>query len=125
MHGMHIKSIIALFMGLVIQLSQVQASCMASGSAKSCGTETQAMSCCDGLESCPCADEGDSNQTPTPLTPAAVDLKPLISPAPERISPAALFPPRTDAVVPTASWVELRSGFSGVPLSVAFCRFVI
>ena len=51
---MHIRSVIALFMGLVIQLSQVQASCMAFDSAKSCGVEAQAMSCCDGLQSCPC-----------------------------------------------------------------------
>lgn len=122
---MHIRSIIALLMGLVIQLSQVHASCMASDSAKSCGMGGQAMSCCDGLQSCPCVGEGDSKQAPAPLVPAAVDLKPLISPAPERISPAEFFPPSTDAAVPAASWPELQGGFSGVPLSVVFCRFVI
>jgi hypothetical protein len=123
--GMYIKSIIALFMGLVFQLSQVQSSSMATGSAKSCGVGAQAMSCCEGLQSCPCLDEGGSNQTPALMIPAAVDLKPAISQAPEQNRPAALFPPPTDAVVATASWTEFRAGYSGVPLSVAFCRFVI
>ncbi len=121
---MDMRSIVALFLGLVIQFSQMP-SCLAAESAKPCATQAHRVCCCDGLESCPCAGNSDSNQKPTPAIPAAVDLKWLISNAPATHRPGALISPPTDAVALTESFTESRSGFAGVPQSVAFCRFVI
>jgi hypothetical protein len=121
---MNVRSIIALFMGLVIHLSQVQLS-LAADAAKSCGDHGLAMTCCDGLQSCPCASEGNPDQKPSPMAPAVVDLKVLVSKVAE---PVKLEPPvchSADIVVSTTSPADFISAYAGVPLSVAFCRFVI
>ena len=121
---MDMRSIVALFLGLVIQFSQVQ-SCLAAAPARPCATQAHGVCCCDGMRSCPCAKENGRDPKPTPAIPAALDLKWLISNAPGTYSPGASIPPTTDAVTLTESFTESRSGFAGVPLSVAFCRFVI
>jgi hypothetical protein len=123
--GMNLKAVIALLMGLVIQLSQAHVSWMTQDSPKSCGSSVHPMSCCEGLKSCPCVDEGDSNQKPAPLVPATIELKTLVSQVAGAVDPVALFSPPENAAVPAASFVEFRSGYAGVPLSVAFCSFVI
>ena len=122
--AMNLKSIIALLMGLVIQLSQVQ-SCVATESGKSCGGNARPMCCCDGLQSCPCAKEGNSDQKSVPLMPATVDLKLLALRGSEPTSPEAFVSPPTDTVVSITPRLQPKSGYAGVPLSVAFCRFVI
>lgn len=121
---MIIRSIIALFMGLVIQLSQVQ-SHLAASPAETCVISGQSACCCGELQSCPCVSESAPAQKPAPLIPAAVDLKQLISKAPEPNSPVVLISPPTNVVRHTAPLIERRSGYAGVPLSVAFCRFTI
>ena len=121
---MGMRSIVALFLGLLIQLSQVQ-SCLAAEPAKPCATKAHPGCCCDGMRSCPCAKDSDQNQKPAPLIPAALDLKLLISKTPGTHGLDALIPPPAAAVVFTASSPKSRNGFAGVPLSVAFCRFVI
>ena len=122
---MVIKSIIALLLGLVIQLSQVP-SCLAGEAEKPCATSAQGMDCCKDAESCPCFEESDQKpQKPTPLIPESVDLKFLYSKAPETTRLEALIVPPGEAVLATASALEIRNGYSGVPLSVAFCRFLI
>ena len=121
---MAIKSIIALFMGLVIQFSQVQSS-LAATPAKSCGGEAQSTCCCKGLQSCPCAKESDPDQKPGPLIPMGSDLKWFASKASEPAGLDELIFPQTEDVVSTGSQVVARSAFAGVSLSVAFCRFVI
>lgn len=118
------KFVIALFLGLVIQFSQVQAS-LAAESGKSCGEAGEAMSCCEGLQSCPCAKGGDSEQKPSPLIPAALDLKTLLSKTSESINLDALVSPRAETIKCFATQTDPASGFAGVPLSVAFCRFLI
>ncbi len=122
--AMTFKSIIALLMGLVIQLSQVP-SCLAAEPANPCAKSSQRMTCCEGSKSCPCAKESDQKQKPAPLVPSQVDLKLLISKAPESTRLAASISPPADAVLVAASALENRSAYAGVPLSVAFCRFVI
>lgn len=122
---MNFKSIIALFMGLVLQLSQVQ-SCLASQAEESCTLQAHAVSCCcEGFKSCPCVTETRGNQQSIPLLPASIEWKLSISEAPEATLPAPLISPRTDsgsiAAIPTLR----HSGYAGVPLSVAFCSFVI
>ncbi|MBK1817385.1 hypothetical protein JIN84_17325 [Luteolibacter yonseiensis] len=122
--AMAIKSIIALFLGLVIQLSQVQLG-PAAEPVKSCDNG-QFMSCCDGLQSCPCAKESDPDQKPSPLIPAGVDLKWLVSKVSEPASLDSPTNPQSETlVVFAASQTDTRCAFEGVPLSVAFCRFVI
>lgn len=121
---MDVRSIIALFMGLVLQLSQVQ-TCLATEAAKPCATQARLMSCCEGLKTCPCAKKSRENQKPTPLLPASGELKLLLSKAPEpsRLGAFVSPPAAAKAVVatPALGW----SAYAGVPLSVAFCRFVI
>ena len=121
---MDFRSIIALFMGLVIQLSQVQVR-GATEPAKSCATSGDRMSCCEGLKSCPCAKKSDPVEKPSPLVPSAVDLKLFVSKA---SGPGSLdvihFPQSVRVSVNAARW-ESNAGYAGVPLSVAFCRFVI
>ena len=121
---MAIKSIIALFLGLVIQFSQVQSG-FATEPGKSCGVLADSLCCCAGLQSCPCAKEGDSNQKPGPLIPAAPELKPLISKAPATINFDAMTSPQAEEVEFSVSQTDPAKGFAGVPLSVAFCRFII
>lgn len=121
---MTIKSIIALFLGLLIQFSQVQSS-FADEAVKSCGEQGEFMSCCEGLRSCPCAKGGDSEQKPGPLIPATLELKPLLSKASETISLDVLVSPRAESIEWYARQTDSARGFAGVPLSVAFCRFLI
>ncbi|MEO5915391.1 MAG: hypothetical protein ABIS50_14250 [Luteolibacter sp.] len=121
---MDIRSIIALFMGLVIQLSQVQTS-VAAESVKTCATSAQRMDCCEGLKSCPCAKKTEQREKPAPLIPTAVDLKLFVSKATGSGSFEAFYFPPTDTAFFSASRLESKVGYAGVPLSVAFCRFVI
>lgn len=121
---MNFKSVIALFMGLLIQLSQVQP-CKAADPAKSCGVKAHPMSCCGGLASCPCAKETDQKQKPAPLIPAAFDLKLISLKASGTTNIEGLILPSADVVHVTASALEIRIAYAGVPLAVAFCRFVI
>jgi len=121
---MNVKAIIALLMGLVIQLSQVQA-CVAAISAGPSGAKAHPMCCCDGLQSCPCASDRGPDRKPAPLIPAAVDLKFFISKTAVANSLDVPVSPRATTVVATAAHWEARRAYAGVPLSVAFCCFVI
>ena len=123
--AMTIKSIIALFLGLIIQFSQAQSG-LAIESVKPCGGKAHSMSCCDGLKSCPCAKESEPVQKPGPLIPAGADLKLLVSKISEPSGLEVLpFPPTEELIAPVRSQTDVRCAFAGVPLSVAFCRFVI
>lgn len=121
---MSFKSIIALFMGLVIQWSQVQ-SCVAAISAGPSGTKASHSCCCAGLESCPCVSDRDPDHKPAPLVPTAVDLKQLVARTAGPNSLDVPISPRSATQVATASREESRRAYAGVPLSVAFCCFVI
>jgi hypothetical protein len=115
---------IALFLGLLIQLSYVQV-CGGGPTAEPCGTAALPMGCCEGLKSCPCAEESRSDQTPAPLTVVAVDLKWHLLKAAETPACAALISPPEDSESSAAPITRVCGGFAGVPLSVAFCSFVI
>lgn len=65
------------------------------------------------------------NEKPAPLLPASGDLKFFISKAPEVPRLETLLPPPAESKVGLPAAVLFRSGYAGVPLSVAFCRFVI
>jgi len=82
--------------------------------------------CCQGKTSCPCASESKQIPQQIPAAPAPVDLK-LNAPKARELDFLTLFflPETPEAVPVTASFPESRVGFTGVPLSVAFCSFVI
>ena len=121
---MNSKSFFVLLVGLMIQLSHVPF-CLATETTNPCGMQAHPAGCCEGLESCPCAENNDSAPKPAPLIPAAVELKWLIpqAPASNDCDPVASRP--ADVVTFSDSSTESRNGFAGVPLSVAFCSFVI
>lgn len=121
---MEIRSIIALFMGLVLQWSQVQ-SCLATEARQPCAAQAHSMSCCEGLKTCPCAKESRDQPKPTPLLPASVELKLLLSKAPEPPRLGAFVAPPAAAMAVVATPALGWSAYAGVPLSVAFCSFVI
>lgn len=121
---MSFKSIVALFMGLVIQLSQAQ-SCVVAVSVSPTGALARPTCCCEGLQSCPCASDRGPEQKSAPLVPATVDLKCLVPQATGTNNHTAPLCPPTGAGVITAATREARWAYAGVPLSVAFCRFVI
>lgn len=118
----YLSSIFCLFLGLVIQLSPVQP-CQEGDVESKC--VDVGMSCCSGLQSCPCAKESEPDQQPAPVFPPATDLKLLISKAPGTDHPAALIFPPEDVPDLAGTSVESGNGYAGVPLSVAFCSFVI
>ena len=122
--AMNFEAIIALLMGLVIQWSQVQAFPAATAAA-SAGAKVRSMCCCEGLQSCPCASDRSPDQKPAPLSPATADVKLPISKATESSSLDAPISSQSAAGVATVSRAEARSAYAGVPLAVAFCRFVI
>ncbi len=117
---MAIKSIIALIMGLVIQLSQAQLFAQAD-----CFTPVHEMNCCAGMKSCPCAGESDSNSKQHPIAQVEVDLKLLISKSEESSQSTAKLEVMTADVLATSTELRAPSGFAGVTLSVAFCTFLI
>lgn len=120
------KAVIALILGLIFQLAQVLpgvAAIMAD-----CRFAAESCECCAGLTSCPCAEDGEPVRNPMPLAPdSGKTLKvPLAKTSGTRVSPETISGPQ--AIVPsviatpvTGPWI----GYTGVPLSVAFCSFVI
>ena len=83
------------------------------------------MSCCESLQSCPCAKKSDPDQKPSPLIPLSGDLKWFASKASEPAGLDELILTQTEFEVGTGSQREGPIAFAGVPLSVAFCCFVI
>jgi hypothetical protein len=116
------RTIMGLIMGLAIQLALLQPLLSADSVSDRCA----AAGCCDEMASCPCASNGDPEQKPAPIAPAQLDSK--LSPPKAReldLLPLLIPPDTSEAVVAAASIPESHVGFAGVPLSVAFCTFVI
>ena len=120
------KSIVGLFLGLVIQLSQVQP-CSAGNFEPVCPNASAPVhSCCEGKPSCPCANNSHQVPKPVPALLASVDLK-LNAPKARELDFLTQFSlyDSTEAMPCIASFAESNRGFLGVPLAVAFCSFVI
>ena len=118
---MALRTIVGLMMGLAIQLALMQP--LLSGSEVShCAGST----CCEELASCPCANNDDAEKQPSPIAPAPVDSK-LGAPRARHLDCSLLWiqPEVLEAEVGTTSIPASHLGFEGVPLSVAFCTFVI
>ncbi len=119
---MNIQPLIALILGLVIQFSQVP-SRLAGESMKLCAVRP--MACCEGIKTCPCAKEDERKQQPAPLLPAAADLKCLVARTPGTDALAAFIAPPPATLLPSGAGAAARQAYAGVPLAVAFCRFII
>jgi len=121
-----LKSIVGLFLGLVIQLSQIQPCAAAAPKLPCPNVAATVHDCCKGKSSCPCASQNEQAPSPAPVVPVLGDLK-LNAPKLRELDFLALiFLPEISEVVPaTAAIPESHVGFSGVSLSVAFCTFVI
>ena len=118
---MNIRPFIILFLGMLVQLSQVSFGA-SSDSGKSCHAHAQACEC---LKSCPCADQQNSNLPHAPLAPPHPELKILVLSLPSTTGSHAPPSPRADADVCRATLPVPWKGFQGVAISVAFCSFVI
>lgn len=120
-HVFVLKSIVGLFLGLVLQLSQAHPY-LATQTQRACVAE---MSCCEDLDSCPCLSESRNDQKPSPLLPTNADLKILLSGTSEALPLETQPSPTGKLRVASASTGPCRTGYAGVPLSVAFCSFII
>lgn len=121
---MSFNPIIALLLGLLIQLSQVQL-CSGGAASPSCPDMADSVSCCEGMKSCHCVTDNDTDQKPTPLAMTAVDLKVHLSKAPENDQIPIVVCLPDDSVLTGSPAIRDYIGFAGVPLCVAFCCFVI
>ena len=122
---MILKTTITLILGLVFQLAQVLPGAVVF--TNPCSSQAESCECCKAASSCHCAENSGSDQerAPTPIDTAAalkitaakqVETKVSADPLPENDPPAIIA-----AFAQTGAF----SGFTGVSLSVAFCRFVI
>ncbi|RYD23066.1 MAG: hypothetical protein EOP88_05655 [Verrucomicrobiaceae bacterium] len=120
---MGLKAVIALLLGLVIQFSQVQSGFAALVS--SCKDTAEPMSCCQGPDSCPCLSETNTDQKPAPVIPAGIDLKWFVSKSTEPDRLVSASSACGQSALPATRARDSFAGYAGVPLSVAFCSFVI
>ncbi|MBK1882782.1 hypothetical protein JIN85_10170 [Luteolibacter pohnpeiensis] len=122
---MAIKSIVALFLGLLLQLSQVQAGLACLTTDDCAPMKSHTMSCCADQASCPCASNSEDEPKPAPIAPATAQLK-LEFPAPVELDhePGMLIASGLPVAPPSVP-ADLNVGYEGVPLSVAFCSYVI
>jgi hypothetical protein len=121
---MNLKAFLALLVGLVMQLSQVP-SCIAATAPEPCAGHRQAMSCCKDLKSCPCVAKNEQAPKPVPLVPVSADFKGWVVPEPVPHEHGFDAPVPAQVALFSATQIEPQAGFAGVPLSVAFCCFVI
>ena len=122
--SMGLKTITAFCAGMLLQLSVV-AFGIPTGALESVRSSACPSSCCENLDSCPCFESSGQDEAPAPLPPAPPDLKgPLARPS-EPVALVIIDSPTKESP-PTACVVRNSpGGYSGVPLTVAFCSFVI
>ena len=123
-HDMNVKAVITLILGLVCQLAQVLPAAVVTSP---CASHGVSCACCEGSDSCTCANNGESEQKPAPLSSesGSVLKVPAAKAGDTRVSIESLagnHPSPTVAASPTA---VPPGGYVGVRLSVAFCSFVI
>lgn len=121
---MNCRTVITLMLGLVFQLAQLS---MGGVATSSCQIQSVSCDCCSCGSSCECAENGDSEQTPSP-TPFSAD-KPVKIPAMKttetKVSTDRLREIKPSATVADAPRAGPGSGYTGVSLAVAFCSFII
>jgi hypothetical protein len=123
-HDMNLKAVITLILGLVFQFAQVLPGAVV---ASPCATPEVSCSCCEGPDSCPCADNGESEQKPAPLTSDSGSILKLSAAktGDTRVSIESLFGNHPSTTMVASPVTGPSNGYAGVSLSVAFCSFVI
>ena len=115
---MNPKAFLAMLLGLVFQLAQVQA-----GVSRSIARPEE-KSCC--THSCPCVQNTSSEKPQSPAAPAPEMVKIIAVRADSNdpLTSALTAPPSMDVA---GAEVEFQrfTGYPGVALSVAFCRFLM
>jgi hypothetical protein len=121
---MNVKAVITLILGLVFQLAQALP---AATFTSPCASQGTFCACCESADSCPCAENVESDQKPAPQLPESGNVLklPATKADDNRFSiesRAGALPSPTLAASPVSG---PSSGYAGVPLAVAFCSFVI
>lgn len=122
---MNIRATFALIMGLLLQWSMVQAFPDATP-AEHCATASAPMACCASKQVCPCVvDKGESGEKPAPLAPASPVLKLVFVGVPSTDNSVEIAAISVAVHGSPYARADSVAGYPGVPLSVAFCSFVI
>ena len=121
---MSTRSIIALLLGLVMQLSHTP-SCGASELNPDCPPVIGKMDCCKGQDTCPCAKKSEPPQKQSPAIPASNEAKWIISKIPNTDFQRVSLGSKATSLLISINRDLVVSGYQGVSLSVAFCRYVI
>jgi hypothetical protein len=121
---MNVKAAITLMLGLVFQLAQVLPGAAVTAP---CASQEAACACCEDQGSCPCMDNGKSEQKPAPLVPdsGSVLKLPAAKAGDTRVSVESLAGNHPSPAVEASPVAGPSGGYAGVRLSVAFCSFVI
>lgn len=121
---MKAKAVITLIIGLVFQLAQILQGAVAS---PPCASNVVSCACCEGLDSCHCANSEEPDQKPAPLVPDSGNgLKLPAAKADEtRITIESSGKTHPSPAVAASPVAGPLCGYAGVRLSVAFCSFVI
>lgn len=121
---MNVKAVITLILGLVFQLAQVLPGAVVTSP---CASQETSCACCEGPDSCHCADNSEPEQKPAPLSSdsSSVLKLPAAKAGDTRVSIESLAGNHSSPAVAASPVAGPSSGYAGVRLSVAFCSFVI
>jgi hypothetical protein len=118
------KVMIAAFLGLVLQFTQIAAG-VVPHQERPAPCDASTCHCCKGKEACPCAKRSSGEQAPLPTVPPvnAAKLDPYL------LTNGVALPEQAKIPLPPAAEITLPigtvRGFRGIPLTVSFCRFLI
>jgi hypothetical protein len=121
---MNVKSAIAIMLGLLFQWAQVAQAALSAGD---CGKVSAShCECCAGLDSCPCATNGDqeSERPQPPILPQSAKL-PAAKLCETRVSLEDAPVLQTSGRIHVSPSAESLAGYAGVSLAVAFCSFLM
>ena len=121
---MNVKAVITVILGLIFQLAQALPAATFTSPCASHGTT---CTCCESADSCPCAKSGESDQKPAPALPESGNVLKLSAAKADdnQVSIESLAGNHPSPTLATSQVSVPSSGYAGVPLSVAFCLFVI
>lgn len=116
---------VGLFLVLAIQLLQAQSG-LAVMASSPCAADAPVSCCCSGADHCPCVKSAPEKESKAPLNSIPNDAKSQDFIKPVSETPVMGFAVRFSSEIraPVACG-PLLTGFGGVSLAVAYCRFVI
>lgn len=114
-----------LFLGLILQLSQVSASITQCLNRPAPCQSSATCNCTKSQKACACAKSSEHKPTPSPSLPdgKSVKLDPIVPGAREPLAFVSYIPPPVTG--PAAAYPMSLKGHAGLSLNVSFCRFII